>query len=118
MSWILVVLSGLLEAGWAIGLKASAGFTRPGITALTLAGMLASFAMLVTAARELPIGTAYAVWVGIGAIGAAALGIVLYREPLTAGRIVSLMLLVSGIVGLKLTDRGNAPVVPTPGEQR
>jgi quaternary ammonium compound-resistance protein SugE len=104
MSWILVVLSGLLEAGWAIGLKASAGFTRPGVTALTLAGMLASFGMLVVAARELPIGTAYAVWVGIGAIGAALLGVILYREPLTAGRVLSLALLLAGIVGLKVFD--------------
>ena len=104
MAWILVFVSGLLEAGWAIGLKASAGFTRPLISALTLAAMFASFGMLVIAARDLPIGTAYAVWVGIGAIGAAALGIIFYAEPLTAGRVVSLLLLVAGIVGLKLSD--------------
>jgi quaternary ammonium compound-resistance protein SugE len=104
MSWILVVVSGLLEAAWAIGLKASAGFTRPYITLLTLAGMLASFALLVTAARELPIGTAYAVWVGIGAVGAAILGIVIYREPFTAARVASLLLIVAGIVGLKLSS--------------
>jgi quaternary ammonium compound-resistance protein SugE len=100
--WLLVVVSGLLEAGWAIGLKSSHGFTRPLPTVLTLAGMIASFVMLSIAARDLPIGTAYAVWVGIGAIGAALLGIVLYREPVSALRIASLALLLLGIVGLKL----------------
>jgi quaternary ammonium compound-resistance protein SugE len=100
--WILVVVSGLLEAGWAIGLKSSQGFTRPLPTVLTLAGMFASFGMLSIAARDLPIGTAYAVWVGIGAIGAAVLGIVLYREPVSALRVGSLALLLLGIVGLKL----------------
>ena len=103
MSWILVLLSGLLEAGWAIGLKASAGFTRPLATALTLLGMLASFAMLTIAARDLPIGTAYAVWVGIGAVGAAILGVVFYGEAMTIARGLSLLLVVLGIVGLKLT---------------
>jgi quaternary ammonium compound-resistance protein SugE len=102
MSWILVVVSGLLEAGWAIGLKASDGFTRPVPAALTLAGMIASFAMLSVAARDLPIGTAYAVWVGIGAVGAALLGILLHGEPVSALRVGSLVLLVLGIVGLKL----------------
>ena len=102
MSWFLVVISGLLEAGWALGLKASDGFSRPLPTALTLAGMTASFAMLSVAARELPIGTAYAVWVGIGAVGAALLGILLHGEPVSALRVGSLALLVAGIVGLKL----------------
>ena len=102
MSWFLVVISGLLEAAWALGLKASDGFTRPLPTVLTLAGMIASFAMLSVAARELPIGTAYAVWVGIGAVGAALLGILLHGEPVSALRLGSLALLVAGIVGLKL----------------
>lgn len=102
-SWILVVVSGLLEAGWAIGLKSTDGFTRPLPTVLTLAGMVASFVMLSIAARDLPIGTAYAVWVGIGAVGAAVLGVVLYREPVTALRVASLLLLIAGIVGLKLS---------------
>jgi quaternary ammonium compound-resistance protein SugE len=104
MSWLLVVLSGVLETGWAIGLKASHGFTRPLPTALTLAGMVASFAMLSVAVRTLPIGTAYAVWVGIGALGTAILGIVIHAEPASAPRLVSLALLVAGIVGLKLTS--------------
>ncbi len=103
MSWLLLFLSGLIEAGWAIGLKASAGLTRPVPTVLTLAGMLASFALLALAARTIPVGTAYAVWVGIGTIGAAALGIVIYAEPVSAWRIASLALIVLGIVGLKLT---------------
>jgi quaternary ammonium compound-resistance protein SugE len=103
MSWLLLFLSGLVEAGWAIGLKASDGLTRPAPAALTLAGMLASFALLSLAARSIPVGTAYAVWVGIGVVGAAALGVALYDEPVTAGRIASLALILGGIVGLKLT---------------
>ena len=103
MSWLLLLLSGLIEAGWAIGLKASAGLTRPVPTALTLVGMLASFALLSLAARSIPVGTAYAVWVGIGTIGATALGIAVYREPMSAARLASLALIVGGIVGLKLT---------------
>ncbi|KAB2900295.1 MAG: quaternary ammonium compound efflux SMR transporter SugE [Kofleriaceae bacterium] len=102
MSWILVVVSGLLEVGWATGLKASHGLTRPLPTALTLAGMVASFVMLSIAVRTLPVGTAYAVWVGIGAVGTAILGMVLYAEPATALRIASLALIVVGILGLKL----------------
>ena len=103
MSWFLVIVSGLLEAAWAHGLKASDGFSRLVPSVLTLAGMIASFAMLSIAARDLPIGTAYAVWVGIGAVGAAALGIVIHGEPVSALRIGSLLLLVLGIVGLKLS---------------
>ncbi len=105
MSWLLVVTSGLLETGWALGLKASHGFTRPWPTVLTVAGMIASFVLLSLAVRTLPIGTAYAVWVGIGALGTAILGIVFFREPATVGRMLSLVLLVAGIVGLKLTTR-------------
>lgn len=103
MPWLLVILSGLLEAGWAIGLKASDGFTRPLPTLLTLLGMLASFGMLTIAARSLPIGTAYAVWVGIGAIGAAVLGGIVYGEAMTVGRVLSLLLVLVGIAGLKVT---------------
>jgi quaternary ammonium compound-resistance protein SugE len=103
MSWFLVFLSGLLEVGWAIGLKASAGLTRPLPTALTIAGMIASFALLSIAVRQLPIGTAYAVWVGIGAVGTAVLGMIIYKEPASAVRIGCLALVVVGILGLKLT---------------
>ena len=105
MSWLLVVISGLLETGWALGLKASHGFTRPWPTVLTVLGMIASFLLLSIAVRTLPIGTAYAVWVGIGAFGTAILGVVFFREPATVGRMLSLVLLVAGIVGLKLTTR-------------
>lgn len=110
MSWFLVVIAGLLETGWAVGLKYTDGFTRPVPTALTLAAIVLSMWLLALAARTLPIGTAYAVWVGIGALGTAILGVVLFREPLPAARAVCLLLLVAAIVGLKLT----APPEPTP----
>jgi quaternary ammonium compound-resistance protein SugE len=103
MPWVLVFVSGLLEVGWAIGLKASAGLTRPLPTALTIAGMIASFALLSIAVRQLPIGTAYAVWVGIGAVGTAVLGMVIYKEPASAMRLGCLALVVIGIIGLKLS---------------
>ncbi|MBX3157021.1 MAG: multidrug efflux SMR transporter [Deltaproteobacteria bacterium] len=104
MAWILVIVSGLLEAGWAIGLKASDGFTKPLPTVLTLAGMIASFILLSIAARTLPIGTAYAVWVGIGALGTVILGVIFYEEAVTTLRILSMTMLVAGIVGLKLSS--------------
>lgn len=81
MAWLLVIVSGLLEVGWAIGLKILYGLTRPLPTVLTLAGMVASFALLSIAVRTLPVGTAYAVWVGIGAVGTAILGMIVYAEP-------------------------------------
>lgn len=105
MAWFLVVISGLLEVGWAIGLKASHGFSRPLPSVLTVLGMLASFALLSTAVRQLPIGTAYAVWVGIGAVGTALFGIAVFREPASAARLFCLVLVVAGIIGLKLTTR-------------
>ena len=102
-AWILLVIAGLLETAWAIGLKYTAGFTRPWPTVLTLVGIVASMWLLGIAAKTLPIGTAYAVWVGIGALGAAILGVVLFKEPVNAGRVVFLVLLLVSIVGLKLT---------------
>ncbi len=108
MAWLLVLISGLLEVGWAIGLKASHGFTRPLPSLLTIAGMLASFALLSVAVRTLPIGTAYAVWVGIGAVGTAILGIVMFHESLSVPRVLCLVLVVAGIVGLKLTSTPSA----------
>ena len=109
-AWILLVIAGLLETAWAIGLKYTAGFTRPWPTALTLMAIMASMWLLGIAAKTLPIGTAYAVWVGIGALGAAILGVVLFKEPVNAGRVVFLVLLLVSIVGLKLTatDTGGA----------
>jgi quaternary ammonium compound-resistance protein SugE len=102
MAWILLLVAGLLEVGWAIGLKYTEGFTRPWPSVLTLAAMAASVLLLGIAMKSLPVGTAYAVWVGVGAVGTAILGIVLFAEPATAGRLVSLGLIVAGIVGLKL----------------
>lgn len=102
MAWIVLVLAGLFEVAWAIGLKYTEGFTRPIPSALTLAAMVASVVLLGVAMKSLPVGTAYAVWVGVGAVGTAILGIVLFAEPATAGRLISLALIVAGIVGLKL----------------
>lgn len=102
MAWILLFVAGLFEVVWAVGLKYSDGFTRPLPTTLTVAAMVVSMVLLGLAARDLPIGTAYAIWTGIGAVGAFALGIVLFREPATAGRIACVALIVAGIAGLKL----------------
>ncbi len=104
MSWVLLVIAGLLEVCWAIGLKYTEGFTRLVPSVLTLAAIIASMVLLSLAAKELPIGTAYAVWVGIGALGAAVLGIFLFREPATPMRIFFLALLLVAIVGLKATS--------------
>lgn len=105
MSWFILIIAGLFEVGWAVGLKYTHGFTRPLASALTIAAIIASMWLLATAAKTIPIGTAYAVWVGIGATGAAILGTVLFAEPMTAPRGVFLGLLVIAIVGLKLTQR-------------
>lgn len=102
MNWTILVLAGLFEIGWAIGLKYTEGFTRLWPTLGTLASMAVSFGLLSVAMKSLPMGTAYAVWVGIGAVGTAILGIVLLDEPANAGRMISLGLIVAGIVGLKL----------------
>lgn len=104
MHWIILVLAGLFEIGWAIGLKYTEGFTRLWPTLGTVAAMGVSLGLLGVAMRSLPVGTAYAVWVGVGAVGTAILGIVLLGEPANAGRIVSLALIVAGIVGLKLAS--------------
>ena len=104
MAWILLVLAGLLETGWAIGLKYSNGFTKFWPSVLTILGLVLSMVLLAIAARTLPIGTAYAVWVGIGAAGAAVLGILLLGEPVTTARLFFLALLLAAIVGLKATS--------------
>jgi quaternary ammonium compound-resistance protein SugE len=104
MAWWLLLLAGLLEVGWAIGLKYTEGFTRPVPSVLTIGAMVASVVLLGMAMKTLPVGTSYAVWVGVGAVGTAILGIVLFGEPATAGRLVSLGLIVAGIVGLKLAS--------------
>lgn len=104
MSWVILVLAGFLEIGWAVGLKYTQGFTRPVPSVLTVVMLVASVVLLAIAARTLPIGTAYAVWVGIGAMGAAILGIVLFDEPVTAPRLFFLGLMLVAIVGLKVTS--------------
>lgn len=106
MAWVWVLLAGVCEVGWAVGLKASDGLREPKLAAATIAGMLLSFGLLALGVRDLPIGTAYAVWTGIGAAGTAVLGIVFFGEPRDAVRLACLALIVAGIVGLKLTSRG------------
>jgi quaternary ammonium compound-resistance protein SugE len=102
MNWFILVVAGLLEVGWAIGLKYTDGFTRPWPTVATLVAMVVSVWLLSIGMRTLPVGTAYSVWVGVGAIGTVALGIVLFDEPASVARIVSVLLIVAGIDGLKL----------------
>jgi quaternary ammonium compound-resistance protein SugE len=104
MAWVVLFVAGLLEVGWAVGLKYSDGFTRLWPTVGTVVAMIGSFALLSFALRTLPFGTAYAVWTGIGTVGTAVLGIALFREPATALRLVFIVLIVVGIVGLKLTS--------------
>ncbi|WP_437955316.1 quaternary ammonium compound efflux SMR transporter SugE [Sorangium sp. So ce119] len=104
MSWLVLLLAGLLEVCWAIGLKYTQGFTRPLPTVLTIAAIIASLYLLESASRTLPIGTAYAVWVGVGALGAAIAGIILFGEPATPARLGFLALLVVSILGLKLSS--------------
>jgi len=101
MAWIYLVVAGLFEIGWAIGLKYTDGFTRIVPSALTIAAMIVSVLLLGLALRELPVGTGYAVWTGIGTVGTAILGIVLFAEPATAMRLGCIALIVVGIAGLK-----------------
>ncbi|MGP9666196.1 quaternary ammonium compound efflux SMR transporter SugE [Halomonas sp. AOP22-C1-8] len=102
MSWFILFVAGLLEIGWAIGLKYSVGFTKLWPTAWTLLSLVTSFLLLGLALKTLPVGTAYAIWVGIGALGTAILGIVLFGESLGVLKLMSLTLIVAGLVGLKL----------------
>ncbi len=106
MSWIILVIAGLFETGWAIGLKYTAGFTRLWPTVWTALSMILSLWLLGIAMKDLPVGTAYSVWVGIGAVGTVILGIFLFDEPAHAARLVSVALIVAGIVGLKLSSAG------------
>ena len=102
MAWLILFVAGLCEVGWAVGLKYSEGFTRPVPTLITGVSLVASMVLLAWAMKSLPLGTAYTVWTGIGAVGAITLGVVLFKEPLTAPRIICLALILAGIVGLKL----------------
>jgi len=104
MAWIFLGIAGLFEVIWATSMKYSEGFTKLGPTAITVAAMVVSFAFLSFSLKALPLGTAYAIWTGIGAAGAFVVGVMFMGEAATLGRIVSILLLVSGIVGLKLAS--------------
>lgn len=103
MAWIYLILAGLLEVGWAVGLKYTDGFTKLLPSIVTIAAMIGSFALLSQAFRVLPIGTAYAIWTGIGAVGTALLGMVLFGKPHDVARILCILLIIMGILGLKFT---------------
>ncbi|AGN86823.1 MULTISPECIES: quaternary ammonium compound efflux SMR transporter SugE [Enterobacteriaceae] len=103
MSWLILLIAGLLEVVWAIGLKYTHGFTRLMPSLITVTAMVASVVLLSWAMKTLPVGTAYAIWTGIGAVGAAVAGIVLLGESASVARILSLCLIVAGIIGLKLS---------------
>jgi len=102
MAWIILFVAGLFEIGWAVGLKFTEGFTRPLPTVLTAVSLVLSMGLLGWAVKTLPLGTAYAVWTGIGAVGTAVVGILVFKEPATAARLACLTLIVAGILGLKL----------------
>jgi quaternary ammonium compound-resistance protein SugE len=103
MTWIVLFFAGLMEIGWAVGLKYADGFTRLWPSVATVVSLIGSMGLLAVALRTLPLGTAYAVWTGIGTVGTAVLGIVLFREPATAMRLTCIALIVAGIVGLRLS---------------
>lgn len=104
MSWLILFLAGLFEIGWAIGLKYSEGFTRVWPSIWTAVSMLISVVLLGFAMKTLPVGTAYAVWVGVGAVGTVILGVYLFGDPVNIPRVISMMLIVAGIIGLKLAS--------------
>ena len=100
-AWVIVLIAGLLETGWALGLKYSDGFTKPIPSVLTVVGALASFWLLSIAMKDLPVGTAYAVWVGIGAVGTAILSVFLFGDPVNLMRVLGVLLILGGIIALK-----------------
>jgi len=104
MPWLHLIIAGLLEVAWVVGLKQTAGWTRLWPSLITVVLMIASFFFLSLALRTLPIGTAYAIWTGIGAIGTALIGLLIFDEPRTAARLVCILLIVAGVVGLKLAS--------------
>lgn len=105
MDWIMLIIAGLLEVCWSIGLKYTNGFTNPVPSILTILAIIVSMVLLAKAAQTIPIGTAYPIWVGIGALGAAIGGVILFKEEVTVMRIVFLTMLVSSIIGLKMFSR-------------
>lgn len=106
MAWFILIIAGVFEIAWAVGLKYSEGFTRMGPSIFTIVSLALSMALLGVALRSLPLGTAYGVWTGIGTVGTAVLGILIFREPATAARLTCIALIVIGIVGLKAVTRG------------
>ncbi|CAE6907815.1 MULTISPECIES: quaternary ammonium compound efflux SMR transporter SugE [Pseudomonas] len=103
MSWIILFFAGLFEVGWAVGLKYTDGFTRPLPTVLTVSAMVISLGLLGLAMKQLPLGTAYAIWTGVGAVGTVIAGIILFGESMSAMRLISVGLIVCGLLGLKLS---------------
>ena len=106
MAWLYLLVAGLLEVAWAVGLKYAEGFTRLWPSVWTGVALVLSMVLLAAAVRTLPLGTAYAVWTGIGAVGTAALGILLFGEPASPARLACIGLIVAGLIGLKLTSAG------------
>lgn len=104
MAWVYLVLAGVLEVVWAVGLKYSEGFSRLWPSVITLVATVASFWLLALALKHLPLGTGYAIWVGIGAVGTAFVGMLIFKEPATVARLMCIGLIVAGIIGLKLTS--------------
>jgi quaternary ammonium compound-resistance protein SugE len=104
MPWFHLIIAGLLEVAWAVGLKQTAGWTRLWPSIITVALMIASFHFLSLALRTLPLGTAYAIWTGIGAVGTALIGLFIFDEPRTTARLVCILLIISGVIGLKLAS--------------
>lgn len=104
MSWIILFFAGLFEVGWAVGLKYTEGFTRPLPTVLTVTAMLVSLGLLGLAMKELPLGTAYAIWTGIGAVGTVIAGIILFGESMALLRLLSVALIICGLIGLKVSN--------------
>lgn len=104
MAWLLLLVAALFEIAWAVGLKYTHGFTKLGPSVLTIAAMVISMLCLATAVRTIPIGTGYAIWTGIGAVGTATLGIVLFAEPLTVWRALCLLMIVGGVIGLRFAS--------------
>lgn len=102
MHWVFLLIAGLFEIGWAVGLKISNGFSKPCASILTAIGMIASYYFLALALKHIPLGVAYAIWTGIGVIGAVIFGILLFNEPATVMRFICILMILAGIIGLKL----------------
>ena len=104
MKWMVLIIAGFFEMGWAVGLKYSQGFTKPLPSILTVVGMIASFYFLSLALKSFPLGTAYAIWTGIGTVGTVILGVILFKEPIDIIRVLCIGLIVMGIIGLKVVS--------------